>query len=215
MTAPVRSRRPYDNARRQARASETRDRIVAAGADLLAGSSIRDWGAVTVRAVAERAGVNERTVYRHFAHERALRDAVIHHLERQAGVDLEHLQLEDLAEVTARILRLVSTHPIDPRPTLDPTLAEAGRRQQRVLVDLVRSRTPSWTATEQVIAGAVLDVLWAVGSYERLVADWGLEPRQAVTGLTWAIELVSDAVRDDRRPTTLSRSVRKRQRPSN
>ena len=47
---------------------------------------------------------------------------------------------------------------------------------------------------------AVLDVLWSVGAYERLTADWQMDHEQAVRTLTWAIGLVSDAVRQGRRP---------------
>ena len=89
---PSAARRPYDSTLRRQRAAETRGRIIAAGSELLHGSSVRDWHGLTIRAVAERAGVNERTVYRHFANERALRDAVIHRLEQHAGVDLAQMQ---------------------------------------------------------------------------------------------------------------------------
>src|SRR5262245_43541623 len=58
----VRARRRYDGTLRRQQAAETRERIVAAGSELLHGSPIRDWRALTVRAVAERAGVNQRTV---------------------------------------------------------------------------------------------------------------------------------------------------------
>ena len=46
----------------------------------------------------------------------------------------------------------------------------------------------------------MLDVLWSVVSYERLVADWQLDPEDAIRGLTWVIGLVEDAVRGRRRP---------------
>jgi hypothetical protein len=43
-------------------------------------------------------------------------------------------------------------------------------------------------------------VLWSVGAYERLTADWQMEDQPAVRTLTWAIELVAEAVRNGRRP---------------
>jgi hypothetical protein len=46
----------------------------------------------------------------------------------------------------------------------------------------------------------MLDVLWNVASYERLVADWGLDPKDAVAGVTWAIGLVENAIRSGNRP---------------
>ena len=48
----------------------------------------------------------------------------------------------------------------------------------------------------------MLDVLWSVASYERLVADWELEPAEAIAGVTWVIGLVEQAIGDDHRPTT-------------
>ena len=78
---PDRPRRPYDRTLRSQRAGETRQRIITAGSELLHRSSVRDWHELTVRAVANRAGVNERTVYRYFGNERGLRDAVMHRLE--------------------------------------------------------------------------------------------------------------------------------------
>ena len=47
---------------------------------------------------------------------------------------------------------------------------------------------------------AVLDVLWSVVSYERMVVDWELAPDDAIRGLTWAIELVEAAVRNGASP---------------
>ncbi len=84
-TMPVSSEpevRKYDSPMRRQRAVETRERIVTAGCRILQSSSVRDWRALTIRCVAERAGVNERTVYRYFGNERGLRDAVMHRLEQ-------------------------------------------------------------------------------------------------------------------------------------
>ena len=41
----------------------------------------------------------------------------------------------------------------------------------------------------------MLDVLWSVASYERLVVDWDLDPQAAIAGVTWVIGLVEDAIR--------------------
>jgi AcrR family transcriptional regulator len=198
---PVRARRRYDTTLRRQQAAGTRERIVAAGSDLLHGSPIRDWRALTVRAVAARAGVNERTVYRHFVSERALRDAVMHRLEEEAGVELAGLRLEDIADVTARIFRHVSSYPLEPRPPLDPTLTEAGQRQRKALLGAVAARNARWPEADRVVAAAMFDVLWGVASYERLVIDWQLDREQAIRGIAWVIGLVEEAVRKGRRPS--------------
>ncbi len=201
MSDSVRVRRRYDSTLRRQHAAGTRERIVAAGSELLHRSSIRDWRALTVRAVAERAGVNERTVYRHFVNERALRDAVMQRLEQEAGIDLAGMRLEDVADVAARVFKHVSSYPLKPRPPLDPTLTEAGRRQRKALLGAVAARTARWPEADRLVAAAMFDVLWSVASYERLVVDWQLDREQAIRGITWVIGLVEEAVRKGRRPS--------------
>ena len=194
------ARRPYDNTLRREKAAATRERIVAAGAELLRNSPVRDWRDLTIRAVAEQAGVNERTIYRHFEHERGLRDAVMHRLEQEAGIDLASMQLENIAEVTAHILDQVSEFPMDARPVLDPTLSDANRRQRSALLAAVQAHTESWSAEDQATAAAAFDVLWSVAAYERLVADWSFDHKEAVHTLTWVMALVEDAIRRGERP---------------
>jgi AcrR family transcriptional regulator len=197
---PDQKRRKYDSPVRRQRAADTRERIVSAGVDLLHGFPVWNWRALTVRAVADRSGVNERTVYRYFASERELRDAVMARQETEADVVLEGLALEDVKDHTARILEYVSSFPLQSRSPGDPTLVAAHQRQRAALVAAVSERAGDWTADERAIAAAMLDVLWSVASYERLVVDWDLDPNDAIKGATWVIGLVEAAIRDGRRP---------------
>jgi AcrR family transcriptional regulator len=191
----VTQRRKYDSPVRRQRAAETRERIIAAGADLLHGFPVWNWRALTVGSVAERAGVNERTVYRYFTGERELRDAVMARLETEADVALDGLALEDVKDHTARILEYVSSFPLQSRAPDDPTLRGAHRRQRAALIAAVSARTEAWPEADRAIAAAMLDVLWSVASYERLVVDWELDPKEAIKGATWVIGLVEDAIR--------------------
>ena len=199
-TNPARARRRYDNTLRQARAATTRERIVMAGSELLHGSDVRDWAGVTIRAVAQRAGVHERTVYRHFDNERGLRDAVMQRLEAEAGIDLERVELGEIGAIAARILSHVASYPTAPGPALDPTLTEARGRVHAALLESVETAAPTWSDEDRTMAAAVLDVLWSVGAYERLVGDWQLDFGRAVTALRWAIGLVEEAVRSNMGP---------------
>jgi AcrR family transcriptional regulator len=189
-----RARRGYDNTRRIEQAAQTSERIISAALELIRRSSIRDWRGVTVRAVADRAGVSERTVYRHFGAERGVRDAVMRRLEEQAGIDLASLRLEDVAEIAERTLRTASAYPRPPKPELDPTLVDANQRQHDALIRAVTAETGDWAEPDRVLAAAVLDVLWSLASYERLAVDWQCPPDDAIRGLTWAIRLVQRAV---------------------
>jgi AcrR family transcriptional regulator len=209
---PAPARRRYDGTLRRQRASETRDRIVTAGCELLGASAIRDWRGLTVRAVAKRAGVNERTVYRHFANERGLRDAVMDRLEQRAGIDLNGLRLEAIADVAYRIATVVASHPLERHAPLDPTLAATGRRQREALLRALEPHTVRWTEADRSVAAAMFDVLWGVAAYERLAVDWELDPDESIAGITWAIGLLEDAVREGRAPG-VSSPRRRRPRP--
>jgi AcrR family transcriptional regulator len=200
VTAPTQPRRRYDSPVRRQQAAETRDRILTAGAQLLHGFPVWNWRALTVRAVAARAGVNERTVYRYFASERDLRDAVMDKLEEEAGVDVEGIRLEDVADVTARILDFVSSFPLAPRTTRDPTVAATNARQREALLAAVTPSTTEWSPIDRALAASMLDVLWGVVSYEKVVVDWELDPTDAIRGIAWVIRLVEDAIREGRGP---------------
>jgi len=191
---PAAPRRPYDSTLRRQRAAETRERIIAAGSELLHGSSVRDWQGLTIRAVAEEAGVNERTVYRHFVNEQGLHSAVMHQFEDEAGIDLRGMELEDVADVTARIFAHVSSYPPDTRQPLDPTLLDAKQRQHDALLAAVGARAARWSDADRTAAAAVLDVLWSVASYERMVVDWQIDPAEATRGISWVIGLVRQAI---------------------
>jgi AcrR family transcriptional regulator len=204
---PTRARRQYDSPLRRQRAAETRQRILAAGAELLHNYPIWNWRELTVRAVAKGAGVNERTVYRYFSNERELRDAVLGELEKEAGVDLEGLRQDEIAGVTRRILEYASSFPLAPRVLRDPTVAAANQRQREALLAAIAPMTKRWPAGDRAIAAAMFDVLWSVVSYERLVADWELDPQDAIRGITWVIGLVENAIRDNQPPGT-GRSLR-------
>src|SRR5215472_15554473 len=132
MSQQARQTRRYDSSRRRERAAQTRERIVDAGLQLAHECPVWDWRALTIRAAAERAGVSERTVYRHF------HGAVMQRLEEQAGVRLEALRLADVAEAAARVFAHVSSFPMVPRtPPLDPTLTATDQRRRASLLNAV------------------------------------------------------------------------------
>jgi len=206
MSQQARQRRRYDSSRRRERAAQTRERIVDAGLQLAHECPVWDWRALTIRAAAERAGVSERTVYRHFPGEREFHDAVMQRLEDQAGVKLEALRLADVAEAAARVFAHVSSFPMVPRtPPLDPTLTATDQRRRASLLNAVAPATVGWPDTDRRMAAGMLDILWAVMSYERLVTAWELSPQQATSAITWVIGLIEAAIRDGRAPEAVAR----------
>ncbi len=193
-------RRAYNSPVRRQQVAETRERIVAAASEMVHGFESWDWRALTVRAVAERAAVSERTVYRHFADERALHDAVMRRLVDEAGVTLDEITLEDFGPMTARVYDYLSSFAVHPRTLHDPTFAAVDEARRESLVAAVQPSTAGWEPGERAIVAAVLDVMWNVPTYERLRTAWDLDAAQAARAATWVVGLVEQAVREGNRP---------------
>ena len=208
---PAPPRRRYDSPVRRKRAAETRDRILEAGSALVHGFPSWDWRDLTFRAVAEGAGVSERTVYRHFATEQELHRAVMRRLEDEAGITYEGLSLADLADVTARILESTHSFAVAPVRATPPFVEEDLRRRQALLA-AVTEVTGNWPGRERQMAAAVLDVCWAIPSYERLIGSWDLDPPEATRAVIGVIELVLEAIQDGRRPWAVSAASKKGRR---
>jgi AcrR family transcriptional regulator len=187
-------RRAYDSPVRRQRAAETRQRIIAAGAELAHASSNWSMRDLTVRAVAERAAVNERTIYRHFATERELRDAILGHLQEEAGVSLDGLELQDFAALAARLVGYFSTFATTPRVINDPTLLEVDHRRRAALLKAIEPATPTWSDGDRAIAAAALDVFWSVSSHERMTNVWELDEQDAARAVSWVVGLVQQAI---------------------
>jgi hypothetical protein len=94
----------------------------------------------------------------------------------------------------------VSSFPLVPRTPQDATLTAADQRRRAALLSAIAAPAVGWPETDRTMAAAILDVLWGVMSYDRLVAAWELTPQQATRALTWAMGLVEAAIREGRGP---------------
>jgi AcrR family transcriptional regulator len=157
---------------------------------------------LTYRAVAERAGVGERTVYRHFPTERHLHDAVMQRLEAEAGVSYEDVDLKNLAEVTARVfasLQRFSVGQSTQEPS-DATFVSVDERRRRALLRAVSAAAPGWSDSQRRVTAGLLDVLWNLPSYERLVGAWGIDGTDATRAVEWLMAKVVEAIDGDSPP---------------
>lgn len=184
---------------RRERAAQTRDRILTAGSELVHGLTAWDWRGLTFRAVAERAGVSERTVYRHFPSEHELHEAIMRRLGEESGVTYSGLALTDLAPVTARILAHLPSYAVRhwtvERPQ-EPALAAVDTNRREALIAAVAAEATGWPEERRRMAVAILDLLWDPGTFERLTALWKLDSDQAGRALTWAVDVIAAAVRN-------------------
>lgn len=204
-TAPPK-RRAYDSPARRQQAAQTRDRIVSAGAALAHGFASWNWGELTFRAVAERAGVGERTVYRHFPTERLLHDAVMQRLEDDAGFTYEDVTLDNITAVTGQVFAALQRFSVSnsSQSPDDATFTGVDRRRREALTRAVSGATPHWSQDQRDVVAGLLDVLWHVPNYERLVGPWNVPGADATAALAWLMDKVLAAIADDDPPPTFA-----------
>ena len=185
---------------------------MSAGATLARSFTTWDWKELTFRAVADTAGVSESSVYRHFANERELHDAVMQRLGEQAGVTYEGVTLDQVADVAGRVFAAMSGFAVSAwtQQVDDPTFTTIDQLRGQALRDAVEATAPHWSSLERDAAAGVLDVLWSPLSLERLMVQWRMSPERATDVIRWAIGLVVDSVRDAAAPKGGPRPARGR-----
>lgn len=198
-------RRQYDSPLRRQQAADTRERIIAAGAEIAHRLPNWDWSALTFKAVGERAGVSERTVHRYIATERQLREAVLQRLFQESGISLQSLKLDSFGAVATRIFEYMSSFTIEPNRIADPAFVALDQQRRAALVGTVSAATPQWSDSEREIAAATLDILWHPPFYERLTNGWGFDSQRATQTIGWISELLQHAIREDLRPGKLGK----------
>jgi len=198
----IANRRRYDNRGRQEKAAQTRERIIAAGSELVHAFDTWNWRDLTFRSVAERAGVGERTVYRHFPTERHLHDAVMQRLEAEAGISYEDVDLANLGEVTARVFASLQRFSVRDSVATphDPTFVGVDARRRDALIRAVTASAPGWSENQRRVTAGLLDVLWNLPSYERLVGVWGVDKAAATDAVTWLMAKVIESIGEDEPP---------------
>jgi AcrR family transcriptional regulator len=203
---PASAQRRYHSRLRDRGAAETRDRIVRAGVSLVERLPDLDWSVMTFQSVAEGAGVSKRTVFRHFATERELHDAVMQRLQERAGVSYEHVELDGIAAVARRVFHALSSFAVSSWTTEpdDPTFTSMDRARGDALRGAVSAAAPDWSLEQQALVAGVLDVLWSPLSYERLVVHWGASSSDATKAIEWAIGLVVQSIRAGQPPVGAS-----------
>lgn len=196
--------RAYESPTRRRQAEQTRERIITAGSELVHQYRSWDWRELTFRAVAEHAGVGERTVYRHFPTERELHDAVMHRLEDEAGIAYDDVDLANLTDVTRRFFTSLQRFTVEQsvRRPADPVFAGADARRRHALLSAIATAVPEWSEHRTRAVAGLLDVLWNVPAYERLVDAWQLSSTDASQALTWLIDRVIAAIRSGEAPPT-------------
>lgn len=197
---PAAEKRAYNSAVRQQQSNETRELIITSGVTLAHEFPAWDWKNLTFRAVGERAGISERTVYRYFSTEQALKDAVMQRLVKESGINLNALSLAEFTATIKVLFRYMLSFSAKSKEPEDPSFSSVDQERRVALLRSVVEATPGWSEAQQQIVTASLDIFWQPSTFERLLNAWNFNSEQSVETLTWLIDLVETAIKDGRRP---------------
>jgi AcrR family transcriptional regulator len=201
----------YQRAPGNKRGAANRDRIITAGAELARSLSTWDWtDKITFRAVADRTGLSERTIYRHFPNDRELHAAIRRRLEEEVGVSYEGITLADLPEMENRVYAMLSGFAASPWAVSDePPYWSGHKHRMKALRNAVASAMEDAAEHDIEVTAAMIDVIWSLPSYERLVKWSGLDPAEAAAVIEWAHELLVEAIENGRVPPRKKRTRRR------
>lgn len=200
MTKVTPSQKPaYRSPLREAQAKLTRARIQEAAASLLDERGAAE--SITFKAVAERAGVTEMTVYRHFPTRddllaglwRHLNDAMGPGLGMPESVDALLAQHEALFAGFDRIApqivaSIVTTQGREMRAALN-------KQRRKAFLAIVEEAAPGLDASRKTAAAAVLQLLHSAYAWDSLREQWGLSGKAAGKATKWAIVALLEDLR--------------------
>jgi AcrR family transcriptional regulator len=195
-TTGSRRRRPYRKQRRAEQEERTRERIAAATAALH--GSVGPAQA-TVSAIAERAGVQRATVYRHFPTNEALYEACTAHFYGRHPLP-DPTPWSEIADPTDRLRRALGdlyqwfeeTEDMLANVTRDAAYTPPGPRErfrayfEHVRATLMEGRRQRGRARERIAAGIGHAISFP--TWRSLVREQGLASREAVKMMVCAVE---------------------------
>jgi len=191
-------RRPYHSPLRAEQAAGTRSRIVEACVGL-----IRSGRELTVGAVAEAAGVQERTVYRHFATKEALEAAVWTWIvENLTQAELTASSEDELVNAMRRSFAgfeagaaLIEAM-LHSRQGL--TIRQSQQTARRAMFErCAQAAVPDADSERHTRLAAALQLLYSATAWEQLRQFWGTDAEAAADIVETAIRLVLAGARHE------------------
>lgn len=191
--------RTYNSRLRQEQAEATRERILAAMADLLQTEGRVEL--VTNRAVAAAAGVTEVTVYRHFPSRDLLLRGLWEWLNRRNGVTVGMPESAD--DIIAKLPALYATFDAAPAHIVASLTSQQGREMRESLneprraafLSAVAEAAPDLPAAEQDKAAAMLQLIYSAYGWISLREQWDVTGERAADAAAWALETLLNDLR--------------------
>jgi AcrR family transcriptional regulator len=200
--------RAYDSTLRAEQMEQTRHRILEAVSDALADDTVED---LTIPAIARRARVSVRTVYRHFPTREALFDA----WGDWAGENLRILMhqypetLEELRELPASLFQAYDDNESLVRGVLNSKGARelrtrTRRRRRKQAEKALDEVTAELDSEDRRRASAVIYLLISAPAWQAMREQSGLSGAEAGEAAAWAVRVLTDELR--RNPESIKAS---------
>lgn len=196
------SGRQYASPLRAEQADQTRSRILAAFAEQVVDSGLRDF---SIERVARRAGVSPRTVYHHFPRRDDLLDAINSWIDTRFSAEAitAPVKGEEFARRLERLFQRFDENETLVRAQLvtqlGQTLRERGRSRRRPIIEeIVREAVPRLNPDDVRRAAAVIHYLASSEAWRALKDEWGLEGREAGEAVAWAVRALLKELRQTR-----------------
>ncbi|MGD9885474.1 MAG: TetR/AcrR family transcriptional regulator [Reyranella sp.] len=191
--------RPYESPLRQAQAALTRERILMAAKDFLERDDIEK---LTLRHLAELAGVSPPTVYAHFATVDDLVAAFFAWLKPRLGLDKPLPPLDQLGELPVTLFPAYEAYGallrnLMNKPSWDrQRMADRNARHGGWITEIGEA-LPDLTP-EQLRRGAlVMAAFWTPTVWRWLMDTCGFQPKEAELVASWAINTLAEGLRRD------------------
>jgi AcrR family transcriptional regulator len=197
--AAARRTRQYSSPLREQQASRTRELILDALTELLVDHRADE---VSTRQIAERAGVSQPTVYRHFADRAALVEGLADRIAQHeaAGTTTPPATVDEWVTWAVPAFLAADEHPVEATAeavlNADPRrYSQASRERTRELHEAVGRWFPELDARQQTRVTALLRVLASSQTWLRLREEFGLTGIESGETVGWAIQTLTDAIR--------------------
>ena len=199
------SDRPYSSPLRDSQAQRTRDLILDALTELL---SEHPSDQVSTREIAERAGVSQPTVYRHYPDRQALLEGLADRVAFRAEEATGGRRMESLDDLAADVVEgcaLPEEHVVEATAeavlNADPRrLSRASRARSEELRQLVAASLPEYSERDHLRITALLRIIYSVQSWLRMREEFGIPGTESGPVLAWAIQTLVDEIRAGRFP---------------
>ena len=200
MSTP-RKPRAYRSPLREAQAADTRERILLAAMQYLESGDIEG---LTLRQVAELAGVSAPTVYAHFPTMDDLIRAVFFWLRPRVGMDMPLPPLDQLDSLPGTLFALYAQHSnlirnLQHKAAWDRQRVADSTARHGAWIAAIGKELPALDAQQLRRGAMAVSAFWTPTVWRWLIEICGFTPQEAQQIASWAVRALVEALQRDPR----------------